>query len=74
MSTCHTFQGAEILSEVERALKTIQDDPKKPVTVEIINDAIVITPVAVLHPGEELDRIMVELDAKFGKTFEALSK
>jgi antitoxin component of MazEF toxin-antitoxin module len=74
MSTSQTYHGPEILAAIERALKHLHVEKDTPVTVEVLDDALVITPINEVQPGEELDRIKEKLHAKFGETFRALSK
>lgn len=74
MKTCPLFCGDEILPEVKSALQKLQGNTERPVTIQVVDDSIVITPVRELQPGEELDRIKAELHAEFGETFKALSQ
>lgn len=66
--------GPELMVEIKRALDEMHIGSETRVLLRVQNDSLLLTPVRVGIPDDELDEIMDDIEERFGETFKSLAK
>lgn len=74
MNSSHIYQGNEIITEIQRRLKNLRVDENVQVKIDESGDSFTVTPVRDGIESNKLNRILDDLDDRYGETFRSLAK